>query len=164
MNTITINGQTIELTDSDSNNDSRNNNSDKPLLWFVRENLELTGTKFGCGVGMCGACTVHVDGYPARSCITPVSSVLGKAITTIEGLSENNDHPLQQAWVEHQVPQCGYCQSGQIMTAAALLENNPTPSDEDINNAMNVICRCGTHQRIRKGIKAASEALIASSD
>ena len=159
MNTITINGQTIELTDSGSNNDS-----DKPLLWFVRENLELTGTKFGCGVGMCGACTVHVDGYPTRSCITPVSSVLGKSITTIEGLSENNDHPLQQAWVEHQVPQCGYCQSGQIMTAAALLENNPTPSDEDINNSMNVICRCGTHQRIRKGIKAASKALIASSD
>lgn len=164
MNTITINGQTIELTDSGSNNNSSNNDSDKPLLWFVRENLELTGTKFGCGVGMCGACTVHVDGYPTRSCITPVSSVLGKSITTIEGLSENNDHPLQQAWVEHQVPQCGYCQSGQIMTAAALLENNPTPSDEDINNAVNVICRCGTHQRIRKGIKAASEALIASSN
>lgn len=156
MTTVTINGEIIEIAD--------NHNNDKPLLWFIRENMELTGTKFGCGVGMCGACTVHVDGYPTRSCITPVNSVLGKSITTIEGLSENNNHPLQQAWIEHQVPQCGYCQSGQIMTAAALLAQNPTPSDDDINNAMTVICRCGTHQRIRKGIKAAAEKLIVASD
>lgn len=131
-----------------------NADEDKPLLWVIREDLKLTGTKFGCGVGMCGACTVHIDGHPTRSCITPIASVKGKSITTIEGLSENNDHPLQQAWVEHQVPQCGYCQSGQIMTAAALLKRNPNPSDEDIDNAMNVICRCGTHQRICQGIKS----------
>src|SRR5690606_13653937 len=126
---------------------------DTPLLWVLRDHLGLTGTKYGCGVAACGACTVHIDGEPARSCITPVSSVSGKQVTTIEGLSRQGDHPVQKAWIEADVPQCGYCQSGQIMAAAALLAKNPEPGHADIDTAMaGVLCRCGTYQRIRKAI------------
>ena len=131
--------------------------SDTPLLWTLRENLGLTGTKFGCGIAQCGACTVHVDGQPIRSCITPIGSVKGKRITTIEGLSANGSHPLQKAWIAEEVPQCGYCQSGQIMSAAALLSAKPKPSDADIDAAMSGnICRCGTYQRIRRAIHRAA--------
>jgi aerobic-type carbon monoxide dehydrogenase small subunit (CoxS/CutS family) len=131
--------------------------SDTPLLWTLRENLGLTGTKFGCGIAQCGACTVHVDGQPIRSCITPLGSVKGKRITTIEGLSANGSHPLQKAWIAEEVPQCGYCQSGQIMSAAALLVAKPKPSDADIDAAMSGnICRCGTYQRIRRAIHRAA--------
>ena len=127
------------------------------LLWVLREHLKLTGTKFGCGSGLCGACTVHLNGQPIRSCITPVSALAGKSVTTIEGLSKNQSHPLQKAWVEAQVPQCGYCQSGQIMQAAALLESNRNPSREEIVAYMNGnICRCGTYLRIIRAIKVAS--------
>ena len=127
------------------------------LLWVLREHLKLTGTKFGCGSGLCGACTVHLNGQPIRSCITPVSALAGKSVTTIEGLSKNQSHPLQKAWVEAQVPQCGYCQSGQIMQAAALLESNENPSREEIVAYMNGnICRCGTYLRIIRAIKIAS--------
>jgi isoquinoline 1-oxidoreductase subunit alpha len=127
--------------------------SDTPLLWALRENLGLTGTKFGCGIAQCGACTVHVDGQPIRSCVTPIESVKGKKITTIEGLSADGSHPLQKAWIAEEVPQCGYCQSGQIMSAAALLATKPKPSDADIDAAMSGnICRCGTYQRIRRAI------------
>lgn len=126
-----------------------------PLLWFLRDRLEFTGTKFGCGSGLCGACTVHVDGQATRSCIMPVSALAGKSITTIEGLSENGDHPLQKAWLENNVPQCGYCQAGQIMNAASFLATNDKPTDADIDNAMQGnICRCGTYQRIKKAIKS----------
>jgi|TARA_B110000483_G_scaffold236511_2_gene309754 isoquinoline 1-oxidoreductase alpha subunit len=127
-----------------------------PLLWVLREKLALTGTKFGCGIAQCGACTVHLNGSPIRSCSTPISAVDGKEITTIEGLapSATELHPLQTAWIEHQVPQCGYCQSGQLMSAAALLANNPNPNDADINSAMKGnICRCGMYGRIRQAIK-----------
>ena len=130
-----------------------------PLLWVLREQLALTGTKFGCGMGQCGACTVHINGVVMRSCVTPVSAVSGQKITTIEGLAPSNDelHPLQQAWIEEQVPQCGYCQSGQLMSAAALLETNPYPSDADISVAMaGNICRCGMYSRIRRAIKSAA--------
>lgn len=128
-----------------------------PLLWVIRDFIGLTGTKFGCGMAQCGACTVHLEGLPVRSCTLPVSAVADKAITTIEGLSEDNSHPVQQAWIAEQVPQCGYCQSGQIMAATALLEKNHTPTDEEIDRAMQGhICRCGTYPRIRKAIKAAS--------
>ena len=131
---------------------------DTPLLWVIRENLGLTGTKFGCGIALCGACTVHVDGKAVRSCRTPVSDVMGKKITTIEGLSVGGIHPVQRAWIEGEVPQCGYCHSGQIMTAAALLAENPSPTDADIDRAMSRnICRCGTYQRIRHSIHQASE-------
>jgi len=131
--------------------------SDTPLLWVLRDHLSLVGTKFGCGIAQCGACTVHVDGNATRSCSTPVSSLDGKSITTIEGLSENGDHPVQKAWLEHDVPQCGYCQAGQIMNAAALLDKNPNPSDQDIDSAMNGnICRCGTYLRIKAAIKTAA--------
>ena len=127
------------------------------LLWVLREHLKLTGTKFGCGSGLCGACTVHLNGQPIRSCITPVSALAGKSVTTIEGLSKNQSHPLQKAWVEAQVPQCGYCQSGQIMQAAALLESNKNPSREEIVAYMiGNICRCGTYLRIIRAIKIAS--------
>jgi isoquinoline 1-oxidoreductase subunit alpha len=135
---------------------------DTPLLWVIRENLGLTGTKFGCGIGQCGACTVHLDGVAARSCQVPVSAVGGKKITTIEGLSPEAAaaaHPLQQAWIEEDVPQCGYCQSGQLMAAAALLAKNPHPSDADIDAAMTNICRCGTYNRIRRGIKHAAKEM-----
>jgi isoquinoline 1-oxidoreductase alpha subunit len=132
---------------------------DMPLLWYLRDELDLTGSKFGCGMGLCGACTVHVNGTAARSCVTPLRGVAGKEITTIEGLSQNHTHPLQVAWKEGNVPQCGYCQSGQIMQAASLLKQKPSPNDHDIEEAMaGNICRCGTYQRIRAAIKAAAGA------
>jgi len=128
-----------------------------PLLWAIRDFLGLTGTKFGCGIAQCGACTIHINGLPVKSCVMPTSSAIDKEITTIEGLSENNDHPLQVAWIKEQVPQCGYCQSGQIMTAAALLKRKPHPSDTEIDSAMNgVLCRCGTYPRIKRAIKEAA--------
>ena len=130
-----------------------------PILWVLRDHLKLLGTKYGCGVAQCGSCTIHVGGNAVRSCLLPVSSVGEQPITTIEGLSENGDHPVQQAWLEMDVPQCGYCQAGQIMTASALLEKNPNPSDEEIDSAMNGnICRCGTYTRIKKAIKIASNS------
>jgi len=129
-----------------------------PLLWAIRDFVGLTGTKFGCGIAQCGACTIHMDGVPVRSCVIPVSQAVGKNITTIEGLSENNDHAVQLAWIAEQVPQCGYCQSGQIMAAAALLKANPNPSDEQIDSAMSgVLCRCGTYPRIKRAIKQAAK-------
>jgi aerobic-type carbon monoxide dehydrogenase small subunit (CoxS/CutS family) len=129
-----------------------------PLLWVLRDHLGLTGTKFSCGIAQCGACTVHVDGVATRSCSTPVSAVAGREIVTIEGLSEKADHPVQRAWVELDVPQCGFCQSGQIMAAASLLENNPKPSDADIDQGMGgVLCRCGTYNDIRAAVKLAAE-------
>ncbi len=130
-----------------------------PLLWVVRDELKLTATKFGCGMAMCGACTLHIDGEATRSCSVPVESIAGKNITTLEGLSESaeNLHPIQQAWIEEQVPQCGYCQSGFMMAAAKLLEEKPNPSDDDIKNGITNICRCGTHPRIIKAIKRAAE-------
>ncbi|MBK6665612.1 MAG: (2Fe-2S)-binding protein [Saprospiraceae bacterium] len=129
-----------------------------PLLWVLRDELGLVGTKFGCGIASCGACTVHVEGVATRSCILPIASLAGKNITTIEGLSETGDHPVQVAWLENDVPQCGYCQSGQIMSAAALLAQNASPSDEDIDNAMmGNICRCGTYVRIKSAIKQAAK-------
>lgn len=131
---------------------------DMPLLWAIRDLIGLTGTKYGCGVAQCGACVVHVNGEAARSCVTKVSTAAGKQIVTIEGLSENNDHPLQLAWNEVSVPQCGYCHSGQLMSAAVLLKENPHPNDEDIDRAMaGNICRCGTYPRIRKAIHLAAE-------
>lgn len=130
---------------------------DMPLLWVLRDVVGLTGTKFGCGMALCGACTVHVNGEAARSCVTPISSVVGKEIITIEGLSADSGHPLQRAWIEEDVPQCGYCHSGQIMSAAVLLAENPKPSDADIDDAMSGnICRCGTYQRIRRAIHRAA--------
>ncbi len=131
-----------------------------PLLWAIRDLVGLKGTKFGCGIAQCGACTLHVDGVPVRSCSYPVSAAAGKKITTIEGISEHVDHAIQKAWVELQVPQCGYCQSGQIMSAVALLKNKPKPTDADIDAAMQGnLCRCGTYQRIRKAIHRASELM-----
>lgn len=131
-----------------------------PMLWVLRDHLDLVGTKFGCGIAQCGACTIHLDGNAVRSCQLPVSAAEGASIITIEGLSEKGDHPVQQAWLEHDVPQCGYCQAGQIMSAAALLASNPNPSDTDIDNAMNGnICRCGTYTRIKAAIKTASQKL-----
>lgn len=126
--------------------------AEMPLLWVLRDILDLKGTKFSCGIAQCGACTVHVDGEPLRSCVLPVSAVEGKRITTIEGLAVDASHPVQQAWIKHQVPQCGYCQSGQIMAALALLEKNPRPTDADIDATMSNICRCGTYKRIRDAI------------
>jgi isoquinoline 1-oxidoreductase alpha subunit len=132
--------------------------ADTPLLWVLRDHLDLTGTKYGCGAGLCGACTVHLDGVPARSCSVPVSAVGTKRITTIEGLgSEKALHAVQKAWIAEDVPQCGYCQSGQIMAAAALLARNRNPSDAEIDAAMTNICRCGTYQRMRKAIKRAAQ-------
>lgn len=134
--------------------------ADTPLLWVIRDALGMTGTKFGCGAALCGACTVHVDGEATRSCVTPVAAVAGRKITTIEGLSAHADHPVQQAWQQHDVPQCGYCQSGQIMSAAALLAKNPQPSDADIDAAMSGnICRCGTYNDIRAAIHTAAHLL-----
>ena len=131
-----------------------------PLLWVLRDELKLTGTKYGCGRGLCGACTVHIDGEETRSCITAVENIQGREITTIEGLSKDGNHPVQKAWVKQDVPQCGYCQSGQIMTASALLSRNNNPDDSDIDSAMKMnICRCGTYQRIRKAIHTASKEL-----
>jgi isoquinoline 1-oxidoreductase subunit alpha len=145
---LTLNGQPKEIDVAD----------DTPLLWVLRDTLGLTGTKYGCGMALCGACTVHVDGQPTRSCATPVRTVAGKSVTSIEGLSTDRGHPVQKAWMELSVPQCGYCQSGQIMSAAALLSKNPNPSDADIDAAMSGnICRCGTYPRIRKAIHRAAE-------
>jgi isoquinoline 1-oxidoreductase alpha subunit len=148
------------------NGEARNydGDTDMPLLWVLREELRLTGTKFGCGIGVCGACTVHIDGVPVRSCTMAVDKAAGKQIRTIEGLSPDGQHPLQRAWVERNVPQCGYCQSGQLMSAAALLEKNPAPSEADINRAMSGnLCRCGTYQRIREAIQLAAAQMSASS-
>ena len=149
MPRLTVNGQTHEV-DVDP---------DTPLLWVLRDTLGLTGTKYGCGIAQCGACTVHVDGTATRSCSVPVSAVEGSQITTIEGLSANGGlHPVQRAWIAHDVPQCGYCQSGMIMTVAALLKENPQPSDADIDAAVTNICRCGTYARIRTAIHTAAPA------
>jgi isoquinoline 1-oxidoreductase alpha subunit len=132
---------------------------DTPLLWVLRDHLELTGTKYGCGMALCGACTVHVNGQATRSCVMPISAAAGKSVLTIEGLSPDGSHPLQRAWIAEEVPQCGYCQSGQIMAAAVLLRENPRPSDADIDDAMSGnICRCGTYQRIRRAIHRAAAA------
>jgi aerobic-type carbon monoxide dehydrogenase small subunit (CoxS/CutS family) len=133
-----------------------------PLLWVLRDTLNLTGTKYGCGIAQCGACTVHINGAAQRSCIFPVSAVEGKKVTTIEGLSSQGNHPVQQAWIAEQVPQCGYCQSGQIMTAVAFLAKNPKPTSADVDNAMSHnICRCGTAQRIRKAVLRAADVIQA---
>ena len=137
--------------------------SDTPLLWMLRDELDLTGTKYGCGAALCGACTVHVDGRPVRSCLTPLNTIAGKSVTTVEGLSAGKMHPLQAAWIKHDVPQCGYCQSGQLMSAAALLASNRNPSDADIDKAMSGnICRCGTYPRIRHAIKDAAAMIRAA--
>lgn len=146
---LTINGKKVAIEAE----------PDTPMLWVLRDEVHLKGTKFGCGMGLCGACTIHLDGQAVRSCQTPISTVKSKKITTIEGISANIDHVVQKAWIEEQVPQCGYCQSGQIMSAVALLNSNPNPSDEDIDAYMaGNICRCGTYNRIRKAIHlAASE-------
>ena len=132
--------------------------SDTPLLWVLRDHLGLTGTKFGCGAGLCGACTVHLNGQPMRSCIVPIGTVKGANIKTIEGLSKDRSHPVQQAWIAEQVPQCGYCQSGMIMATVALLERKPKPSDADIEEAVSNICRCGTYQRVKKAIHRVAKA------
>lgn len=147
MMNLKVNGRTREFT----------GDPEMPLLWYLRDELQLTGSKFGCGMGLCGACTVHVNGEPKRSCLEPMSALSGKTVTTIEGLSSAGEHPLQVAWAEHNVPQCGYCQAGQIMQAAALLKTKPKPTDGDIDDAMSGnICRCGTYQRIREAIKSAA--------
>ena len=139
---------------------SANAEPDTPLLWVIRDELGMTGTKFGCGLALCGACTVHVNGKPVRSCQTSLSSVAGQKVSTIESLSTNNTHPLQVAWIKHDVPQCGYCQSGQLMSAAALLSTNKNPSDSDIDAAMSGnVCRCGTYPRIRAAIKDAASTM-----
>jgi len=155
MITLTINGESRALDVDPST----------PLLWVIRDYAGLTGTKFACGIAQCGACTVHVDGKPVRSCVTPAKVAAGRQITTIEGINGGNGglHPLQQAWIDEQVPQCGYCQSGQLMAAAALLERTPAPTDADIDEAMSgIICRCGTYPRIRRGIKRAAAAMAAT--
>ncbi|MEI9890077.1 MAG: (2Fe-2S)-binding protein [Caulobacteraceae bacterium] len=149
MITLTVNGKSRQVEVE----------ADTPLLWVIRDELELTGTKFGCGIAQCGACTVHVDGNPTRSCSFPVSAAAGKKITTIEGLAKDAGHPVQQAWLEIDVPQCGYCQSGQIMAAAALLQKTPRPTDADIDKSMTNICRCGTYPRIKKAIHRAAELM-----
>jgi isoquinoline 1-oxidoreductase alpha subunit len=149
MISLTVNGKQHDLDVS----------ADMPLLWVIRDSIGLTGTKFGCGLSQCGACTVHLDGEPTRSCVTPVSSVGAKRVTTVEGLSPTSSHALQLAWIAEQVPQCGYCQSGQLMSASALLAKKPNPTDADIDAAMSGnICRCGTYQRIRRAIHRASRA------
>jgi aerobic-type carbon monoxide dehydrogenase small subunit (CoxS/CutS family) len=149
MISLTVNGKRYEVDVS----------PDMPLLWVIRDTIGLTGTKFGCGLSQCGACTVHLDGKPARSCVTAISSVGAKKVTTIEGLSPTSSHALQLAWIAEQVPQCGYCQSGQLMSAATLLASNPNPTDADIDTAMSGnICRCGTYQRIRRAIHRAAKA------
>ena len=146
--TFTLNGQRV----------THDVDPSTPLLWVVREEFGLTGTKFGCGIAQCGACTVHVGGVATRSCILPVSGVAGKEVLTIEGLSKDGKHPVQQAWLAEDVPQCGYCQSGQIMAASALLAKNAKPTDADIDAAMTNICRCGTYQQVREAIHAAAKA------
>jgi len=150
MTQLKINGQVLDTDAS----------PDTPLLWVLRDHLGMTGTKFGCGKSLCGACTVHVDGAAIRSCVTPVENVVGKEIRTIEGLSKDRSHPVQRAWMALDVPQCGYCQSGQIMSATALLERNPNPTDADIDSAMaGNICRCGTYPRIRAAIHHAADLM-----
>jgi isoquinoline 1-oxidoreductase subunit alpha len=150
MATLTVNGTSQDI-DADG---------DTPLLWVLRDHLSLTGTKYGCGMALCGACTVHVDGVATRSCVLPLKAVEGKRVATIEGLSKDRSHVVQRAWIELDVPQCGYCQSGQIMSAAALLATNPSPSDADIDAALSGnICRCGTYVRIRKAVHRAAELL-----
>ena len=149
MATLNVNGKDVNVDVE----------ADMPLLWVLRDELSLRGTKYGCGVAACGACTVHMDGQPVRACVMPVSAVEGKKITTIEALSKDGSHPVQKAWVQLQVPQCGYCQSGQIMAAAALLNTNKKPSDADIENAMTNICRCGTYARIREAIHLAAKSM-----
>jgi isoquinoline 1-oxidoreductase alpha subunit len=145
-----VNGRTVQV----------GSESDTPLLWVVRDELGLTGTKFGCGMGICGACTVHLDGLPIRSCVVPVSAAADKRVATIEGLSRDNSHPLQRAWIAHDVPQCGYCQPGQLMSAAALLREKPNPSDAEIDAALSGnICRCGTYLRIRAAVRTAAAAM-----
>jgi isoquinoline 1-oxidoreductase alpha subunit len=147
MTTFTLNGRSVDVAAE----------ADTPMLWVIREHLKMTGTKFGCGIAQCGACTIHVDGEPVRSCRTSLESVAGRRITTIEGLSANSGHPLQKAWIAEQVPQCGYCQSGQLMEAAALLSHNPKPTREQIVQAMDGhICRCGTYSRIIRAIQRAA--------
>lgn len=147
--TLNINGKTREV-DVDPNT---------PMLWVLRDNLKMVGTKYGCGISQCGSCTIHLDGVAVRACMVTVAMVGNQEVTTIEGLSENGDHPVQKAWLEVDVPQCGYCQAGQIMTAAALLDKNPNPSDRDIEMAMNGnICRCGTYVRIKKAVKLAAKS------
>ena len=148
MVAFTVNGQRHQVSVA----------PDTPLLWVLREHLKLTGTKFGCGIAACGACTVHIDGEPMRSCAMPASLVEGKSVTTIEGLSADGSHPLQKAWIAEQVPQCGYCQSGQIMAAVALLKEKPKPTDAEIDAAMTNICRCGTYQRVRAAIHTAAKS------
>ncbi|WP_024596764.1 (2Fe-2S)-binding protein, partial [Pseudoalteromonas sp. AC163] len=150
MITLTINGNKHEFSGDPST----------PVLWYLRDELNLTGPKFGCGMAQCGACTVHIDGVAQRSCVLPVSAVVGRNITSIEGLSEQGDHPVQKAWVEHKVPQCGFCQCGQIMQAASLLAANPNPTDDEIvSNMSGNICRCGTYPRIHKAIKSAAKTM-----
>jgi aerobic-type carbon monoxide dehydrogenase small subunit (CoxS/CutS family) len=146
MMKLTINGRMHEVDVE----------GDTPLLWVIRDDVGLTGTKFGCGVGACGACTVLIEGQPTRSCVLPMSAAVGKSITTIEGLSADRSHPVQKAWIAESVPQCGYCQSGMILTAAALLERKPHPTDSDIDSAMTNICRCGTYDRARRAIHRAA--------
>jgi aerobic-type carbon monoxide dehydrogenase small subunit (CoxS/CutS family) len=146
MMKLTINGRTHEVDVE----------RDTPLLWVIRDEVGLTGTKFGCGVGACGACTVLIEGEPTRSCVLPMSAAAGKSITTIEGLSADKSHPVQRAWIAESVPQCGYCQSGMILTAAVLLERKPHPTDADIDSAMTNLCRCGTYDRVRKAIHRAA--------
>jgi aerobic-type carbon monoxide dehydrogenase small subunit (CoxS/CutS family) len=147
MTSFHINGRSVEI-DADP---------ETPLLWIIREQLGLTGTKYGCGIAACGACTVHVDGMAVRSCSFPLADVAGRAVTTIEGLSSDRSHPAQRAWIEHQVPQCGYCQPGMIMAVAALLAETPKPADADIDAAVTNICRCGTYARIREAIRTLSD-------
>ncbi len=147
MITLRVNGKTYQADAEPTT----------PLLWVLRDSIGLTGTKYGCGIAQCGACTVHVDGRAMRSCVLPVSAVFNSEITTIEGLSPDSTHPVQRAWVEHDVPQCGYCQSGQIMAVAALLTRNPNPSDSEIDREITNICRCGTYQRIRAAVHQAAK-------
>jgi len=146
--TLRVNGKTYEVEAE----------PETPLLWVLRDNIGLTGTKFGCGIAQCGVCTVHLDGQPVKACSTTAASAVGREITTIEGLSDDNSHPVQRAWIEHSVPQCGYCQSGQIMSAAALLSRSASPTDSEIDSAMaGNLCRCGTYLRVRKAIHSAAE-------
>ncbi len=157
MITLNINGEALELDVDPAT----------PLLWVIREQAGLTGTKFGCGIAQCGACTVHLNGAPIRSCVTPAQAAIGQKLTTIEGVGsvETGLHPVQQAWIDEQVPQCGYCQSGQIMSAIALLESDPRPTDEAIDRAMSgIICRCGTYARVRRGIKRAASSIQPADD
>lgn len=149
MATLNVNGNDVSVDVE----------ADMPLLWVLRDELGLRGTKYGCGIAACGACTVHIDGQPVRACVMPVSAVAGKAITTIEALSTDGSHPVQKAWVQLQVPQCGYCQTGQIMAAVSLLKTHKIPSDADIDNAMTNICRCGTYARIRAAIHLAAQSM-----